>query len=327
MESLNTPNLKYELTDETMEYGGHTLYRIRALRDIHLITGNTLRAGSLGGWVEHDWNLSDKGECWIHNDAMVMGGACVAEDALILHNAIVKDAVIQGKARIQGKSEISGYACVSGIAVVQDSTVADFAAVTGLARVLNDGDIRSYITGHGKVQGHATVKGGTVTDHAVATDTCFVRRNGVLSQYQYVCTGNVINDISEDLSESIRLQTGLIPVNGKVIAYKQVRKGKNGVFCSMYDADFVYEVGKVVEVQNPNTDPTVSCGSGLHFSNANYWNDVAHAIVTEGLKRKNTTIRDTSFLAAEIYLDDILAVQEGKIRCRRAKIIGSYDIK
>ncbi|MBO7449702.1 MAG: hypothetical protein J6U54_04975 [Clostridiales bacterium] len=251
----------------------------------------------------------------------------MAEDALILHNAIVKDAVIQGKARIQGKSEISGYACVSGIAVVQDSTVADFAAVTGLARVLNDGDIRSYITGHGKVQGHATVKGGTVTDHAVATDTCFVRRNGVLSQYQYVCTGNVINDISEDLSESIRLQTGLIPVNGKVIAYKQVRKGKNGVFCSMYDADFVYEVGKVVEVQNPNTDPTVSCGSGLHFSNANYWNDVAHAIVTEGLKRKNTTIRDTSFLAAEIYLDDILAVQEGKIRCRRAKIIGSYDIK
>lgn len=328
-EELNVPmNDKYELTDETMEYGGYTLHRIRALRDIRLVTGNTLRAGSLGGWVETVWNLSDKGNCWVHNDAMVMGVACVMGDALVLHNSIVYDsAIIDGSAKIEGKSTINRHSCISGTALVRNSTVTDFATVNGLARILNDGDIRSNITDHGEVGDHATVKGGTVTDRAVAAGTCFVRCNGVLSQHQYVCSGNVISDISEDLSESIRLQTGLIPVNGKVIAYKQVRKGENGVFCSMYDADFVYEVGKVVEVQNPNTDPTVSCGSGLHFSNANYWNDMAHGIVTEGLKRENATIRDTSFLAAEINLDDVLAVQEGKIRCRRAKIIGSYDIK
>ena len=326
-------NLKYELTDETKEYGGHSLHRIRALRDIPLITGVTLRSGSLGGWVENVLNLSFIGNCWVHNDSMVMGDARVSDNALVLHDSIVYDcATIKGSAKIQGKSTINRHACVSGMALVQDSTVTDFAKVNGLACVVNYGDIYSYIAGHGEVTDHVTVEGGTVTDRALAAGTCIVRRGGVLSQYQRVCSGNVISDLAEDVSESIRLQTGLIPFGGKVIAYKQVRKGENGLFCSMYDANFVYEVGKVVEVSDPNIDPTVSCGSGLHFSNANYWNNAAHRIVRECLMKKridceNATIRDTSFLVAEIDLYDILAVQEGKIRCRRAKIIGSYDIE
>ena len=44
---------KYELTDETMEWEGHTLHRIKALRDF-----NDVKAGDLGGWVESEDNLS-----------------------------------------------------------------------------------------------------------------------------------------------------------------------------------------------------------------------------------------------------------------------------
>ena len=42
---------KYELTDETMEWEGHTLHRIKALRDF-----NYVKAGDLGGWVESEDN-------------------------------------------------------------------------------------------------------------------------------------------------------------------------------------------------------------------------------------------------------------------------------
>ena len=43
---------KYEFTDETMNYDGHTLHRIRHLSD-----------DKLGGWIEKEENLSQEGNC------------------------------------------------------------------------------------------------------------------------------------------------------------------------------------------------------------------------------------------------------------------------
>ena len=40
---------KYELTDETIEISGHTLYRIRALRSFGVI-----ETGQLGGFIEKE---------------------------------------------------------------------------------------------------------------------------------------------------------------------------------------------------------------------------------------------------------------------------------
>ena len=71
--------------------------------------------------------------------------------------------------------------------------------------------------------------------------------------------------------ESIRLQTGLLPINGEVIAYKQVRKDLS----SFYDNSFIYKVGEWAEVTDYNTS-SASCASGLHFSNPNYWNMYAN---------------------------------------------------
>ena len=63
-------NKKYEiLMDEenTIEWKGHTLHRIRALRDF-----NDVREGEMGGYVENDYNLSHKGNCWIYDEAKAM---------------------------------------------------------------------------------------------------------------------------------------------------------------------------------------------------------------------------------------------------------------
>lgn len=57
---------KYELTSETLQYAGHTLHRIKALRDFGII--NT---GELGGWIESEENLSQAGNAWVFDNAKV----------------------------------------------------------------------------------------------------------------------------------------------------------------------------------------------------------------------------------------------------------------
>lgn len=57
---------KYELTDETIKIGGHTLYRIKALVDF----GN-VKAGDIGGRIEKEENLAQDGNAWVSGDAWV----------------------------------------------------------------------------------------------------------------------------------------------------------------------------------------------------------------------------------------------------------------
>lgn len=57
---------KYEFTGETLEYGGKTLRRIRAVRDF----GN-VKSGELGGWIESEENLSHSGNARVFGNARV----------------------------------------------------------------------------------------------------------------------------------------------------------------------------------------------------------------------------------------------------------------
>ena len=75
---------KYELTNETREFYGRVLHRIRALKDF-----GSVRAGDLGGWVETEDNLSQFGACWVYGDAQVCGSARVYGDALVYGNAVI----------------------------------------------------------------------------------------------------------------------------------------------------------------------------------------------------------------------------------------------
>ena len=65
---------KYILTDETIEYLGHTLHRIKAVKDFASIS-----AGTLGGYIESEGNLNHDGDAWVFGDAKVSGDACVHE--------------------------------------------------------------------------------------------------------------------------------------------------------------------------------------------------------------------------------------------------------
>ena len=117
---------KYELTNETINHNGTTLYRIKALRDF-----NDVKKNSLGGFIEKEDNLSHEGNAWIYDNVRVFGNVEVFGNAKVLGDAWVFD-----NALVYGNAEVYGDARVFG-----DATVLDNAKVYGDARVFGDADV------------------------------------------------------------------------------------------------------------------------------------------------------------------------------------------
>ena len=102
---------KYELLqDQTIEWRGRTLYRIRALRDF-----GAVHAGDVGGYIECERNLSQDGNAWVYDDASVCGDARVYGNALVYGNAwVYGNAQVSGDAQVSGNTWVFGDACVYG---------------------------------------------------------------------------------------------------------------------------------------------------------------------------------------------------------------------
>lgn len=95
---------KYELTDDTITVEGRTLHRIKALKSF-----SNVEEGELGGYVEKEDNLDQRGEAWVYGDARVYGNAQVSGDARVYRNAQVSgDAWVYGDARVSGNARVSG---------------------------------------------------------------------------------------------------------------------------------------------------------------------------------------------------------------------------
>lgn len=164
---------KYELlTDKTIELKGRTLYRIRALRDVGLV-----KAGSIGGYVESENNLSHFDDCWIYNNAKVYGGALVSDKAKVLNDArvygdarVCEDAIIDAVARVFDNALVRGRACVTGQAMVCGfARISENAYVSGNSRVFEEAWVsgRARITKSASVHGEAQVyQLAMVSDHA-----------------------------------------------------------------------------------------------------------------------------------------------------------------
>ena len=119
-------NKKYELTNETIEYGIYTLHRIRALKDF-----GSVKAGALGGWVESQYNLSQDGDCWIYNDAKVFDGARILDSA-----SVCDAAKVYGHAMVRDNAIVFGCATIRDSAMVRDRAVIwDSAIISGCAEV------------------------------------------------------------------------------------------------------------------------------------------------------------------------------------------------
>lgn len=174
---------KYELTEESIDYDGRKLFRIKALVNF----GNVSK-GELGGFIESKDNLSNlNGNAWVHENAMVYDGARVYgdakiygyakiyENAKVCGDARVRDiAKIYGNARIYGNAEIRGEARIydeafvyGNVCIYGNARIYGNAWVYGNSEVNDDAEIYGYakISGNAKiVDAHASIYS---SDHAL----------------------------------------------------------------------------------------------------------------------------------------------------------------
>lgn len=122
---------KFEFTGRTRTlFNGTVIHQIRALVDID-IGWAMVRAGQNGGWVENENNLSDIGNSWICENAVVTGNAKVSDNA-----------IIYGNAKVWGNAAVCGNACIHGnVRVWGDVLICDNAHIYGNAKIWGDGKI------------------------------------------------------------------------------------------------------------------------------------------------------------------------------------------
>lgn len=131
----------YELTDETIEFDGHTLHRIRCTEDFLNIT-----KGTLGGFVEGYENLCD--EAWVGNEAKVYAGAVVKDRAYVQCSVCVSNcAVIAERAFVGDSASVYGAVRIDGNAAIYDSAV-----------IRQESPWPLIISGYTEIGGNAVIK-------------------------------------------------------------------------------------------------------------------------------------------------------------------------
>jgi len=91
---------KYELLKDSY------WYRVKALKDFTLITGETIKKSDVGGCVDSEDCLSQEGLCWVKDDAYVKGS--VSENAIVRDNGFVgENAIVTGNAVVQAYQYIT----------------------------------------------------------------------------------------------------------------------------------------------------------------------------------------------------------------------------
>lgn len=140
--------MKYSLTENKRTFfSDRVLYQIKAERDIE---GIRVKKGELGGWIEKEDNLSQRGDCWVSGDAYVYQSALVCENACIF-----------GAASIFGHARISGHA-----RVYNNACVFEYAQVYGYTQVF--GNVCVY--GHAHIYGSIQVYGDVCIFKTIQAD-------------------------------------------------------------------------------------------------------------------------------------------------------------
>ena len=156
---MNNPNnTKFALSyapEHTKYVFGVRVNRVIALREIR----HGVKKGTVGGFVASEKCLSFHGRSWVADDACVLPGCRVEDDARASGNALlINEAILQDKAE------------AFDAATVDNSTLAGNATIFGIARIC-----RVYAGGSAFICGKANVAGREnewlqIDPHAVLRD-------------------------------------------------------------------------------------------------------------------------------------------------------------
>lgn len=337
--------MKYELTNIKDDYRGTTIYRIRALEDIRNDFESGIqfkvRKGDLGGWVSGYHNLSQQGKCWIYDNSIVTDNARVEDDAIVYGNSImhgnssaynrsqIKESYLFKNSMVLGDAYINSSRLYDDSKVMRSSLIL-FSTLMGNTQIrLSHSNIKNSLIDNSIILSIADIEDSTII-RSIITGGAFVNFSNITScviKLSEIVNSNLENIEADfyDIYNSTNItsvnhinniksmlfhQCNLFSDEDYVIAYKIV----NQDFSSFHDRNFFYKVGEVIEEPNTNLNIEEGCTSGLHFSSPNYW-------------IKNINRNEKHFLLkAKIKLDDIVAIKLGKLRCKRAEILGYFEV-
>ena len=128
---------KYKIREDLYKsVNGHTVYRIEALKNF-----SRVQKGDLGGWIEKEDNLSQRGNCWVYKEAAVFQNAHVTGNAIVSGHAKVF-----GHAMVTDNVIVCGHAQIFGCAILQnDVSVYDKAKIHGNAKISNNAQIYNNV--------------------------------------------------------------------------------------------------------------------------------------------------------------------------------------
>ncbi len=326
--------MKYKISDDTKKWCGHKLYRIIALKDFTLITGEEVKKGDKGGWIESEYNLSQAGRAWVKDEAIVCEKAKVVDNALICDNALAtgyaqikcnsivsgrvtmrEHATITDKAKAKDNAVLKGNSLVRDNAIVSEhSTIDDLAVIANLSMVYERAYVgeNSFIKDNSKIFGESVVKGMSIVggNAEIGGSSTILEKSRIdgnaklygkpIIKYPHLIT----KDIKEDIVQYIAASLNVYPVKGKYYLYKRVKKVEGEVYESIWDDDFIYKLGEYAEAKNVNENFLISCDSGLHVSVPDYWIGAGDTLIQ-----------------VEVDIKDIITCMEGKLRVRKLKVI------
>lgn len=145
---------KYEITSIKSPFFA-SLHQIRALVTIP----HVVNAGELGGYIENESNLSQEGDCWVYDNACVVGDARVYGNARVCMG-IAGNPRVLCDAFIQGNAQVYDNACISCNVLISDS-----ARVCGNSRLFDaEGEDAIMIFGETLIYGDMILTGDVTID-------------------------------------------------------------------------------------------------------------------------------------------------------------------
>ena len=171
--------MKYEiLKDNSITIDGHTLYRIRLLTRL-----SSLPAGTLGGFVESEGNLSQVGDCWIADEAAVYG-----------HSVVMENGWVGGSSRVYGHSIIRGNGHIDDVAIIRNSEIKGNTVIKETPILWE-----STVGGSTIIEGNARLENVRVPWRATIKGDCYLKNISVCGE---VCIqGNAV--IKSDLDYTV----------------------------------------------------------------------------------------------------------------------------
>ena len=173
---------KYELLKDQFitGYSGKKLYRIKALKDF-----GDVKKGDIGGFIRTEKNLSQKGKCWVYDDAV-----------------IDEYALVYGNAKIRNKAKICGYSMVFDNAEIADNAnVYHNSSISGNARIHDCANINNYasIGGNANVYGNSRICGfAKLSGNVIVFDDAYIYdatiKNSVEISDKAIISGDICID-------------------------------------------------------------------------------------------------------------------------------------